>query len=93
MTIKNEPLIRISKRDGLSKWKSWAIRIIALALALVLNAIIIYAISGMNPLSVYKAMFEGVFGTQRRMWAWIRDLMMLLCRRVFLRRFIRSFTR
>lgn len=79
MSIKNEPLIRISKRDGMATWKSWAVRIIALLLSLIIDAIIIYAIAGLNPLSVYRSMFDGVFGTNRRMWAWIRDMMMLLC--------------
>ena len=88
MSVKNEPLIRISKRDEMPKWKSWGVRILAILLALVINAVIIYFISGkeLNPLAVYKAMFEGVFGkdpakylTSRRTWAWIRDMMMLLC--------------
>ena len=88
MSIKNEPLLRISKRDEMAKWKAWGVRLLAILLALVIDGIIIYFISSkeLNPLAVYKAMFEGVFGkdpakylTSRRTWAWIRDMMMLLC--------------
>ena len=79
MKIKSEPLIRISKRDGLAQWKGWGIRLAAVLLSLIVNSIIIYAIVKMNPIAVYKEMFEGVFGTSRRMWAWIRDMMLLLC--------------
>ena len=79
MSIKSEPLIRISKRDGMGRLKSWLIRLAAVLISLIINAIIIYMIAGLNPLLVYKEMFEGVFGTNRRMWAWIRDMMLLLC--------------
>ena len=33
----------------------------------------------MNPLKVYAAMFDGAFGTNKRVWVTIRDMMMLLC--------------
>ncbi len=63
MSVKSEPMVRISKRDGMAKWKSWLIRLIAVVISLVINAIIIYMIAGLNPLLVYKEMLEGVFGT------------------------------
>lgn len=74
-----EPLVHISKRTGISRWRSWGIRGAAVAAALIINAIIIYAIVKMNPLQVYGAMFEGAFGTSKRLWVTIRDTMMLLC--------------
>lgn len=75
-----EPLIRISKRGvAMPRAKAWGIRGAALVAALVLCAIIIYAIVKMNPLKVYGAMLEGAFGTNKRMWVTIRDTMMLLC--------------
>jgi simple sugar transport system permease protein len=60
-------------------WRSWGVRAIAILLALIINAVIIYAVVKMNPLTVYEAMFEGAFGTAKRMWVTIRDTMMLLC--------------
>jgi len=78
-TVK-EPFFLVSKRGvAIPFWKSMGIRVIALASALIICAIVIYAIVEMNPLKVYGAMFEGAFSTNKRMWVTIRDMMMLLC--------------
>ena len=75
----HEPLIRISKRVGISTGKAWGIRAIALLLALVVSGFVIFAIVKLNPLKVYQAMFDGAFGTPRRAWVTTRDAMMMLC--------------
>ena len=69
----------MSKRDGVPLWKSLGIRLISLTLALIVCAVIIYALTKLNPLKVYAAMFKGAFGTNKRIWVTIRDIMMLLC--------------
>ena len=69
----------MSKRDGVPLWKSFGVRLIGLALALIICAIIIFALTKLNPLKVYAAMFNGTFGTKKRIWVTIRDIMMLLC--------------
>lgn len=74
-----EPFVRISKRSSISIWRAWMIRLVAIVLSLVICGIIIYAIVKLDPIKVYQAMFKGVFGTNKRMWVWIRDIMMLLC--------------
>lgn len=74
-----EPLIRISKRDSISTWKAWGIRLAAILFSLIICGIVIYAIVKLNPLEVYRAMLKGAFGTGKRTWVWIRDIMMLLC--------------
>lgn len=76
---KKVPFMRIVKRDSLSLWQSVLIRAAGLALALAVSAIVIYAIVQLNPLKVYSAMFEGNFGSERRTWVTLRDLVMLLC--------------
>jgi simple sugar transport system permease protein len=73
------PLLRIAKRDSISLWHSWLIRLCGLALALAVSAIVIYAIVKLNPLKVYDAMFLGNFGSGRRTWITLRDIMILLC--------------
>ena len=78
-SVAHEPFVRMSKRDGLPIWKSFGIRLIGLALALVICAIIIFALTKLNPMKVYAAMFNGTFGTKKRIWVTIRDIMMLLC--------------
>jgi simple sugar transport system permease protein len=74
-----EPLIRISKRTGISRGKAWGIRALALLLALIVSGLVIFAIVKLSPLKVYLAMFQGAFGTSKRAWATIRDSMMMLC--------------
>lgn len=78
-TKHSEPLLRISKRDGLIWWKSWLVRVAAVALALVLCSVIIILITGYNPVQVYSAMIRGSFGTARKFWIMLQNLAMLLC--------------
>ena len=77
--VKHEPAIRIVKRDSISRWKSWGIRILAVLLALIISGLFIFAVTKLNPVKVYGAMYAGAFGTGRRTWVTIRDAMMLLC--------------
>ena len=74
-----EPLFHLVKRDGVSVWRAWAIRLIAFLASLVICGLIIFAIVKLNPLKVYAAMWEGAFGTNKRVWVTIRDSMALLC--------------
>ncbi|MCD7871877.1 MAG: ABC transporter permease [Clostridiales bacterium] len=73
-----EPFLRIAKRDGYPPVKAWIVRIASLLLALVVCGVLIYAITDLNPVAVYKTMFKGAFGTNRRFWVTIRDAMFLL---------------
>ena len=61
-----EPLLRIAKRDGISRGKAYVIRIVAVVLSLVVSGIFIFAVTKLNPVEVYKAIFDGAFGTSRR---------------------------
>ena len=74
-----EPLIRIAKRDEISRVKSWLIRGAAVLVALILSGLFIFAVTGLNPVKVYAAMFQGALGTKRKAWFTIRDTMMMLC--------------
>ena len=78
-TKKKEPLLRIVRRGESGVLRAWIIRLVCVLLALVVSALLIYAVTGLNPLRVYAAMFQGAFGTDKRMWVTIRDTMMLLC--------------
>ena len=55
------------------------IRFIALILALIVCAGVIVALVKMNPLDVYKAIWDGALGSERRVWMTLRDTMILLC--------------
>jgi len=74
-----EPLVRIVKRDGVSLWQSAGVRVAAVILALIVNAIFIYSVTGLNPLEVYKTMWEGTFQSKYNFFTTLRDTAMLLC--------------
>lgn len=74
-----EPLMRVVKADEPPMKKKILVRALAILLALVLDAIFIFLVTGLNPFSVYVVMFQGTFGTSIRFsWA-MRDLVSLLC--------------
>ena len=79
MNHKNEPLLRITKRGGITRTRAYTIRIAAVLLSLVVSGIFIFAVTKLNPVAVYEAIFDGAFGSPRRSWVTIRDSMMLLC--------------
>ena len=74
-----EPLVRIAKRPTILWTQALLYRLIAIVIALVVDALIIYSITRLNPIDVYGTMFGGAFGTARRAWITVRDIMMLLC--------------
>lgn len=73
-----EPFIRIAKRSHMPFWQAAVVRAIALALSLIVSALVIFMIVKMNPLDVYGAIFDGAFGTERRIWITMRDMAVLL---------------
>ncbi len=72
------PLVRIAKRDSIATPKAYLIRIAAVIIALAVSGLFIFAVTHLDPVKVYQAMFEGAFSTDRRAWVTIRDSMMLL---------------
>ena len=74
-----EPLVRIAKREGATFPQKVLVRAVAILLALVVDAFFIYFVTGLNPISVYRIMWNGTFmNTTRFSWA-MRDLSSLLC--------------
>jgi len=69
----------IVKRNPLPWYKEWAIRGIAIVLALIFCGILTSLLTGYNPLKVYITIFEGNFGTSRRVWNMLQNVAMLLC--------------
>ena len=74
-----EPLVHITKRDECGFWKACMIRIAAIVLSLCVCAVVIYALTGLNPLQVYQGIIDGAVGSNRRLWVTIRDALALLC--------------
>ena len=73
------PLVHISRRASLPWYKAWAIRAAAIVLALVVCGIITMLLTGEDPVAIYVSMFEGAFGTSRRIWVLLQNIAILLC--------------
>ena len=78
--MNKEPFLQVSKRRNKAGWQErLLIRFIALILALIVCGAVIVALVKMNPVDVYKAIWDGAMGSERRLWQTIRDTMVLLC--------------
>lgn len=74
-----EPLFHITKRTDIAPIKAWGIRLIAVLASLVVCALVIVTITDYNPIEVYKKMFEGSFGSDRKLFILLQNTAMLLC--------------
>ena len=79
MTNQKAPLFHISKRRSLPWYVSWCVRLCAIVLALIVCAVVTTALTGENPLAVYKTMWTGAFGTPRKTWILAQNTAILLC--------------
>ncbi len=80
INTRHDPLLRIGKRGTpLTGWKNVGVRLLCVLVALVLSGLFIYSVTGLNPIKVYVAMFDGALGSKRKVWFTIRDTMMMLC--------------
>ena len=73
-----QSLFHISKRDVLPWYQAMLIRGCAILLALVVCAIVTTLLTGENPISIYKTIFYGAFGTARKSWVTFQNLAVLL---------------
>ena len=76
---KREPLIHISRRGEISWQRAFAIRALAIVLALVVCAAVCVIMTGENPLSIYGTIWQGSFGSKRKIWVMLQEIAMLLC--------------
>lgn len=76
-----EPLFHVAKRDRIPLWQSLLIRVVAVLFALLLCTLLAYVLIGpkATPGKFLTQLFEGSFGTERRLWIFGRDTAMLLC--------------
>ena len=73
------PLIHITKRDAIPWYKAWAIRGIAIVAALIVSAVVTMLLTGEDPIKVYATIFDGAFGTSRKIWVLFQNIAILLC--------------
>ena len=74
-----EPLFHVVKRDTIPLYKSMLIRVIAVVAGLLLCALLSVFLIGANPFEFLATLFEGTFGSSRRLWKFAKDLSILLC--------------
>ena len=82
-----EPLMHIVKRDDVTGWKAWLIRIGAIMLGLLLTGVISSILTKQSFGSVYEMMFRGVFGKFENilkgrttmLWQFLQQTAILLC--------------
>ena len=75
----SEPLIRLAKRDAVPLKKKVMVYSVAILTALVIDALFIVLVTGLNPLEVYGEIFLATFMTPMRFMWTLRDLVSLLC--------------
>lgn len=74
-----EPLFHIIKRPNISVWKKLLYYAIAIIAALFISAIFCALSSDVGDLGdFFRYVFEGVFGTETRIWLFLREGMLLL---------------
>ena len=71
-------LFHIVKREALPWYQAWMIRGAAILLALVMCSLVTVMVTGLNPLALYRTMFYGAFGTERKTWVLFQKLAILL---------------
>ncbi len=78
-TIK-EPLFHISKRSksSLKTYQVILIKASSLLIGLILSSIICSVISGYSPFDYFYYLFDGTFGTDRRIWMLFKEMFLLL---------------
>ena len=69
----------MSKRESIGIGQRILIYVTAILLSLIACAGVIYLLVRMNPIDVYKAIFDGALGSKRRIWITVRDMLTLLC--------------
>lgn len=75
---KKEPLLRLVKRAPLPAGKVVLIYAIAIVASLLLSAVICSLFSSKNPLDFFVSLFNGAFGSSRRIWLLLQDTALLL---------------
>ena len=79
MNNKHTPLFHIRTRGMLKWYQVWKIRLIAILLALIVDAVITTLVTGLNPIDVYATIFKGSFGTPRKFWVMMQNVAIMLC--------------
>lgn len=79
MNKQRSPLFHIVRRGTLPWYATWGIRGGAVLLALLVCGVVTMLVTGEDPFKIYLAIFNGSFGTPRKIWVLLQNISMLLC--------------
>ncbi len=74
-----EPLFHIAKRSSIPFSKALLIRALAIIAALALCGLLVALLMGKDPMDFYSALFNGSFGSERKVWKLCKNIAVLLC--------------
>ena len=79
-----EPLFHVVKRDDMSLWQAWAIRVATIVVAFFLVGFLSMIVTGKGFGETYNIMFSGVFGRlfegrTTMLWKYLQEIAILLC--------------
>lgn len=73
-----EPLFHVVKRSNISMWKKLLIRLGGVLAGLIVSGIVVMALTDRSLFKLYQYLFEGNFGTERRIWNMLQETALLL---------------
>lgn len=73
-----EPLFHVVKRDALPAWKALLIRLGAILIGMAVCSILFAVTMKVNPFGFFASLFNGCFGTERRIWILLQNTALLL---------------
>ena len=78
-----EPLFHVVKRDDLTGWKAWSIRIATIVISFFIVGILSVIVTGQGFGETYETMFSGVFGrlfkgSTTMLWKYLQEIAILL---------------
>ena len=73
------PLFHIARRDRMHPAAAWGVRVGAFVLALLLNAVWVWCMVGVDPITFYGTMLKGAFGSSSYLWPTFKAAAKLLC--------------
>ena len=73
------PLFHIVKKEQPKWYVAFAVRTIAVVIALVVSGLIIMFLTKKNPIAIYSSMIKGAFGSSIKIWSLLQNIAILLC--------------
>lgn len=75
---KKAPLFHISKRMDVRRPRAYLMRGISILIAFIIIGLVSWGLLKENPFDVYAALFDGAFGSSRKIWSMLQELAILL---------------